>query len=83
MQDLFSVDSLTKGLADPFEQVKMLQEMAALGKLDSYYGIEIQGGSYEDTTKLVDAAIKDNFRALRNLSQNKVHEEMINMQYNK
>ena len=83
MQDLFSVEGLTKRLSDPFEQVKMLQKMASLEKLEGYYAVEIQGGNYEDTTKLVDKSIKDNFRALRNLSQNKVHEEMINMQYNK
>ena len=79
MQDLFSVEGLTKRLSDPFEQVKMLQEMASLEKLEGYYNVVIQGGTYEDTTKLVDKSIKDNFRALRNLSQNKVHEEMINM----
>jgi hypothetical protein len=83
MQDLFSVDSLTKGLADPFEQVKMLQEMAALGKLDSYYGVEIQGGVYKDTIKLVDGSIKDNTKALRNLAQDKAHEKMVSMQYDK
>jgi hypothetical protein len=83
MQDLFSVEGLTKELADPFEQVKMLQKMASLEKLEGYYDVVIQGGVYEDTVKLVDGFIKDNFSVLRNLSQDKVHEEMINMQYNK
>ena len=83
MQDLFSVEGLTKKLSDPFEQVKMLQKMASLEKLEGYYDVVIQGGVYEDTIKLVDGSIKDNFRVLRNLSQSKVHEEMINMQYNK
>jgi len=83
MQDLFSVDSLMKSLSDPLEQVKMLQEMASLEKLEGYYTVEIQGGHYEDTVKLVDGSIKDNFSVLRNLTQSKVHEEMINMQYNK
>ena len=83
MQDLFSVEGLTKELSDPFEQIKMLQEMASLEKLEGYYTVEIQGGEYNDTIKLVDGSIKDNFSVLRNLSQSKVHEEMINMQYNK
>ena len=83
MQDLFSVEGLTKKLLDPLEQVKMLQEMASLEKLEGYYTVEIQGGEYKDTVKLVDGSIKDNFSVLRNLSQSKVHEEMINMQYNK
>ena len=83
MQDLFSVEGLTKELSNPFEQIKMLQEMASLEKLEGYYTVEIQGGEYNDTIKLVDGSIKDNFSVLRNLSQSKVHEEMINMQYNK
>ena len=83
MQDLFSVEGLTKKLSDPFEQVKMLQKMASLEKLEGYYDVVIQGGEYNDTIKLVDGSIKDNFSVLRNLSQSKVHEEMINMQYNK
>ena len=83
IQDLFSVKGLTDKLADPFEQVKMLQEMASLEKLEGYYAVEIQGGVYEDTVQLVDGSIKDNFRALRNLSQNKVHQEMVNSQYYK
>ena len=55
----------------------MLQEMASLEKLEGYYTVEIQGGEYKDTIKLVDGSIKDNFSVLRNLSQSKVHEEMI------
>ena len=83
LQELFSVEGLTKELADPFEQVKMLQEMASLEKLEGYYDVVIQGGVYEDTVKLVDGSIKDNTKALRNLAQDRVHEEMVSMQYNK
>jgi len=43
----------------------------------------IQGGVYEDTVKLVDGSIKDNTKALRNLAQDKAHEKMVSMQYNK
>jgi len=83
MQDLFSVEGLTKKLADPLEQVKMLQEMASVGKLDSYYDVKIQGGVYKDTVQLVGGSIRDNTKALRNLAQDKVHEEMVSMQYDK
>jgi len=83
MQDLFSVKGLTKKLADPFEQVKMLQKMASLEKLEGYYDVVIQGGVYEDTVKLVDGSIKDNTKALRNLAQDKAHEKMVSMQYDK
>ena len=83
MQDLFSVEGLTKELADPFEQVKMLQKMASLEKLEGYYDVVIQGGEYKDTVKLLDGSIKDNTKALRNLAQDKAHEKMISMQYDK
>ena len=83
MQDLFSVEGLTKKLADPFEQVKMLQKMASLEKLEGYYDVVIQGGEYKDTVKLVDGSIKDNTKALRNLAQDKTHEKMVGMQYDK
>jgi hypothetical protein len=83
MQDLFSVKGLTKKLADPFEQVKMLQKMASLEKLEGYYDVVIQGGEYKDTVQLVDGSIKDNARALRNLAQDKAHEKMVSMQYDK
>jgi hypothetical protein len=83
MQDLFSVEGLTKKLADPFEQVKMLQKMASLEKLEGYYDVVIQGGEYKDTVKLVDGSIKDNTKALRNLAQDKAHEKMVSMQYDK
>ena len=83
MQDLFSVESLTKKLADPFEQVKMLQKMASLEKLEGYYDVVIQGGEYKDTIELVDGSIKDNTKALKNLAQDKAHEKMVSMQYDK
>jgi len=83
MQDLFSVEGLTKKLADPFEQVKMLQKMASLEKLEGYYDVVIQGGEYKDTVQLVDGSIKDNASALRNLAQDKAHEKMVSMQYDK
>ena len=83
MQDLFSVEGLTKKLADPFEQVKMLQKMASLEKLEGYYDVVIQGGEYKDTVQLVDGSIKDNTKALRNLAQDKAHEKMVSMQYDK
>ena len=55
MQDLFSVEGLTKKLSDPFEQVKMLQKMASLEKLEGYYDVVIQGGTIRRyRTKLVD-----------------------------
>ena len=83
MEDLFSITGISEKLSDPFEQVKMLQELASVEKLEMYYGVVIQGGTYEDTVKLIDGNIQDNTRALRNLAQDKVHRDMVRSQYKK
>ena len=56
--------------------------MASVGTLDGYYGATIEGGTYNETIELTDGIIIDNFKALRNLAQDKVHNEMVRSQYN-
>jgi len=52
--------------------------------INMYYNARINGGAYKDTTMLVDSEIPDNKKALRNnLAQQLLHEQMVNMQYNK
>jgi hypothetical protein len=52
--------------------------------INMYYNAQINGGSYTDTTMLVDSEIADNKKALRNnLAQQILHEKMVSMQYNK
>jgi len=49
-----------------------------------YYNASINGGVYADTASLADTEILDNKKALRNnLAQQILHEQMIDMQYNK
>jgi hypothetical protein len=49
-----------------------------------YYNASINGGVYADVTGLADSEIADNKKALRNnLAQQMLHEQMVDMQYNK
>lgn len=49
-----------------------------------YYNASINGGVYADAAGLADSKISDNKKALRNnLAQQILHEQMIDMQYNK
>ena len=49
-----------------------------------YYNASINGGVYADVAGLADSEIADNKKALRNnLAQQILHEQMVDMQYNK
>ena len=49
-----------------------------------YYNTNINGGTLNDAAGLQDGTIKDNKKALRNnLAQQILHEQMVDMQYNK
>ena len=49
-----------------------------------YYNASINGGVYADAAGLADSKISDNKKALRNnLAQQILHEQMVDMQYNK
>ena len=49
-----------------------------------YYNASINGGVYADAAGLADSEIPDNKKALRNnLAQQILHEQMVDMQYNK
>ncbi len=52
--------------------------------LTMYYNASINGGVYADAAGLADSEILDNKKALRNnLAQQILHEQMVDMQYNK
>jgi len=52
--------------------------------LNSYFEKTIQGGTYDDTVSLKDVQLPDNKSGLRNgLAQQILHQEMVDMQYNK
>ena len=59
----------------------MMQQLTAAGKLEFYSEKTIDGGVYEETVKLEDAEIKDNYRAFRNLKQDKLHDKIVRSQF--
>ena len=68
-------------IADPLQQMEMMAQIAAIGKLESYYNITMDGGVYKDTLKIDGGDIKDNLRGLRNLAQDSVHRSIVRSQY--
>jgi hypothetical protein len=64
------------------EAVAAAQDFFALAELPNSYDIDIPGGEYRETIRLVDAKLPDNVRALRNnWAQQLLHEQMIDLQY--
>ena len=52
--------------------------------INMYYNTKINGGTLSDATQLQDGELLDNKKALRNnLAQQLLHEQMVDMQYNK
>jgi len=83
MEKALSIAGAAAEMADPTRQMLMMVQMISAGTLDAYYGATIEGGTYKETVELKDGIIIDNFKALRNLAQDKVHKSMIRSQYDK
>jgi hypothetical protein len=49
--------------------------------MQGYYDKQIAGGVYKETIVLQDKNIPDNRRALRQMSQQKLHKQMVDQQY--
>ena len=81
VKEILSVAGATEKIADPVEQLKMLQELAAVGKLELYTNRDIDGGSYNDVLKIDGGEFEDNVRAYRSLAQDSVHRKMVRSQY--
>ena len=83
MERALSVAGAAEQIANPAQQLRMMQQMASAGTLDNYYGTTIEGGMYEDTITLQDGIIEDNTKALRNLAQDTLHRTIVRSQYDK
>ena len=62
-----------------------LAQLIALGEnlFNPYAGVVMQGGEYEETTKLKDSKLPDSKKGRRSeFAQQLLHEEMVNSQYN-
>lgn len=81
IEKALAVAGAAEQIANPTRQLLMMTQMMSAGTLDAYYGTTINGGTYEETVELKDGIIVDNFKALRNLAQDKVHRTMVRSQY--
>ncbi len=81
VEEILSVAGAAEEIADPLQQMEMMAQIAAIGKLESYYNITMDGGVYKDTLKIDGGDIKDNLRGLRNLAQDSVHRSIVRSQY--
>ena len=81
VEEILSVRGVTEKIADPVQQLAMLQQLISVGKLELYFNLDIDGGVYEDVLKIDGGEIKDNVRAYRSLAQDSVHRSMVRSQY--
>ena len=64
------------------EAAAAAQDFFSLAELPGSYEIDIPGGEYRESVRLVDAKLPDNPRGLRNnWAQQLLHEKMIDLQY--
>ena len=66
---------------DAFNQSMRLQEMNNAVNIAPYYSAYIAGGTYNDVVTLDGGNISDNRKALSNMAQDKLHKNMVDMQY--
>ena len=81
VEEILSVAGVIEKIADPVQQLGMMQQLAAVGKLELYYNADIDGGVYKDSLKMDGGEINDNVRAWRSLGQDSVHRSIVRSQY--
>ena len=81
MEEILSVAGAAEKIADPLQQLNMMQKIAAIGKLEIYYDAVIDGGVYKDNLVIDGGNITDNAKGLRNLTQDNVHRSIVRSQY--
>ena len=70
--------------AQALAQGQLLESINQATNMNSYYAQSIEGGSYNDSVQLTDKQLPDNRRGLRNnLAQQRLHQQMVDEQYNK
>jgi hypothetical protein len=83
IEDVLSITGAAQKIADVTEQKQMLNDLMAVGTLDAYYAIKIDGGTLPQSVELKDTTLHDNYKAWRNLDQDKAHFKMVRAQFYK
>ena len=81
VEEILSVAGAAEKIADPMQQLNMMKQIAAVGKLELYYNAVIDGGVYKDNLVIDGGNITDNAKGLRNLTQDSVHRSIVRSQY--
>jgi len=81
VEEVLSIAGAAEKIADPMRQLEMMQQIAAVGKLELYFNLDIDGGVYEDVLKIDGGEFEDNVKAFRSLGQDSVHRSMVRSQY--
>jgi len=68
-------------IANTASQASLLRQINKATNINSYYVAQIQGGVYRDTTQLDGGKVVDNKLVFRSLTQEQLHNEMIQEQY--
>ena len=68
-------------IANTASQASILKQINKATNINSYYVAQIQGGVYRDTTQLDGGKVVDNKLVFRSLTQEQLHNEMIQEQY--
>ena len=81
MEDMLSIAGAAEDLVDAAQQAVMLAQLSNVSMMNLYYDVTINGGVYKESLKFEDKEIQDNRKALRNLTQQKAHRDMVRSQY--
>ena len=68
-------------IANTASQASLLRQINTATNINSYYVAQISGGVYRDTTQLDGGKVVDNKLVFRSLTQEQLHNEMIQEQY--
>ena len=68
-------------IANTASQASLLKQINKATNINSYYVAQISGGVYRDTTQLDGGKVVDNRLVFRSLTQEQLHNEMIQEQY--
>ena len=84
LERAMSISDNSGMFAEGIAQAQMLQQMNSAVNVSTYLTKIIQGGTYKETIELEGGNLPDNKSGRRmNWSTQKLHEEMIDMQYNR
>ena len=74
-----STNALT--IANTATQASVVRGMNAATNMNTYYVVKLVGGTYRETTSLFGGDIVDNKQVFKDLTQDKLHNQMVEEQY--